>query len=361
MEYTFAKLYKGKKGWYVYYRFKNPVTGVMDQFKERSGLNKKGITKIEKEEIAFGLIANRNKKLKAGYSPFSEVNYDKENFYWWFERYIESANVENKSEYFVNAMQAVLNKMKMHSPTLLVKNFDEDFIVGLRGYMKKKGNSINTIADNMMRIGFVAKKIVKDGTLLYHKNPMLDVKIKKTKTIKRRINIEDVNRLYGCGNLTTDMYVFSFYGAGIRFGDLCRIENEWIKTRLSYSMHKTKANMSFKLHPIAEAIFKKHASKEKYLFNTGIDPLNESKSIKYLNGEFNKKLKKACKELELPELTFHTARHSFANHAKRNTNNKQTIQELLAHGDSKTTDTYLSSFNEEEIDESMAGIFKLNK
>lgn len=71
MDYTKAKLHKPKSGkdWYVYYTFRNPATGNMDLWKERQGINRLKTAK-EKQSFGIDLVANINKDLKSGWSPY---------------------------------------------------------------------------------------------------------------------------------------------------------------------------------------------------------------------------------------------------------------------------------------------------
>lgn len=70
-EYTYAKVHKPKTGddWYIYYTFRNPETGVFEQFKERKGINRLQSVK-EKKELGAILVAKLNKMLDDGWSPF---------------------------------------------------------------------------------------------------------------------------------------------------------------------------------------------------------------------------------------------------------------------------------------------------
>lgn len=73
MNYTFAKIHKPKSGndWYVYYTFRNPETGKMALWKERAGINRLSTVK-EKHARGAKMVANVNKRLEDGWSPYAE-------------------------------------------------------------------------------------------------------------------------------------------------------------------------------------------------------------------------------------------------------------------------------------------------
>lgn len=66
------KIVTTEKPWHVYYRFRNPVTGNLDKFIEKKGINRyKKIT--EREVVAKNLQKALKKYLQGGFNPFEEV------------------------------------------------------------------------------------------------------------------------------------------------------------------------------------------------------------------------------------------------------------------------------------------------
>jgi len=60
------------------------------------------------------------------------------------------------------------------------------------------------------------------------------------------------------------------------------------------------------------------------------------------------------------EVTYHTARHSFADLAKSKSIDIHTIKDLLGHSKVQTTEIYMKSFYKEETDSAMDAIFSIN-
>lgn len=167
--------------------------------------------------------------------------------------------------------------------------------------------------------------------------------------------------------------MFSFYNAGIRFGDLCRLKWSNIQDgRLKYIMSKSQKNnnpkwKNIKLSEQSFAILREYRSSgsdQDFIFpildtsKNLDDPFIFDKDKSSKNVMINANLKKIAKKagIEL-NLTFHISRHSFARHAANMGMNVYAISDALAHSDLKTTQTYLESFNESLLDKEMEAIF----
>ena len=74
-------------------------------------------------------------------------------------------------------------------------------------------------------------------------------------------------------------------------------------------------------------------------------------------GQINGELKVLASELEIEaDMTTYVARHSFASILKNYGVNVALISEMLGHTDLKTTQIYLDSFENDQIDEAMSNL-----
>ena len=74
-------------------------------------------------------------------------------------------------------------------------------------------------------------------------------------------------------------------------------------------------------------------------------------------GQINGELKVLASELEIEaDMTTCVARHSFASILKNYGVNVSLISEMLGHTDLKTTQIYLDSFENDQIDEAMSNL-----
>jgi len=101
---TLAKLYDAggvideHKKWFVYYSARDPKTGQMKRFKEKSGINRLR-TKTERYSLAEKIIREVNEKLRTGWNPFvdDQVIYEDEIQYSFAARVYGTRKASNKT------------------------------------------------------------------------------------------------------------------------------------------------------------------------------------------------------------------------------------------------------------------------
>lgn len=254
--------------------------------------------------------------------------------------------------YHKRKLTSIYNKIKDRG-----NNLNLDYIYSLERDLQ--GKHPNYIADILKNIRTVANLMVKSGDLEFHKNPFVHYKLKKVKTVRGRLTYEqlqalEVVKLDRLRGLARDMYIVAFYQGGIRFGDLCRLNADNVKDgRLCYLMHKTSRERNLPMHPKTAKILKRY----RYQFPLDINWEQEDKSINAKNTLMNKYLKAACRIAEIPEVSFHTARHSITDLMVRKGKNPHQIKGVLGHGKLTTTEAYLKGFYVEETDSGLEQLF----
>lgn len=139
-----------------------------------------------------------------------------------------------------------------------------------------------------------------------------------------------------------------------------------MKGRVNYSRHKTQKLLSFQLVPNAMQIIEKYIktnhTQEDYIFP--ILDRSEHKTAQQIFNRLHKVLRKVNRELktlgeqiglEVP-LTTYVARHTYATVLKRSGVNIAIISESLGHSDLSTTQIYLDSFENSQIDDAMKNL-----
>ena len=310
---------------------------------------------------------------------------NKDDFYWWFDQRLNYTK-EKHGTFNYKKLKSIKNKLQTFAPVLPVKAFDYEFILRYDTHLKSIGNSANTIADNMMRLGIIVEMIIGSGKLEAHKNPFKKYVAQTTRVKKNRVKMDVIDLLQttdfsadDAKELAVNMYLYSFFNAGIRFGDLCRIKKEnIIEGKLKYTMHKTTKERLIKQMPPALQIIDLYQENKEYIFDTRVnwseikkgmsaeqirlEIKKEDESINARNTFYNKKLKEVCEEFELPKITFHTARHSFTDYVKQKKFKDKDfdvhlLKDLLGHSKVTTTEIYLQDFYEEESDQAMEDLF----
>ena len=242
------------------------------------------------------------------------------------------------------------------------------------------GNNTNTIAANFNGIRSILYRAIREGMLPQSENPFFQFKVKEGKTSRQKLTLEEVQRIEGL-DLQKDTllwhvrnyFFFSFYCAGIRFGDLARLTWDQIKnkkgeSRLVYAMSKTEKQKSIKLLPQALSILAHYDSQNyqkqaKYIFPIleGYDISTAEKELNAISNQnalINKYLKKIADKAEVDcKLSFHVSRHSFADVARQKGMSIYNISKALGHSSIKVTENYLRGFDADSLDAEMDDVF----
>jgi site-specific recombinase XerD len=161
-------------------------------------------------------------------------------------------------------------------------------------------------------------------------------------------------------------FMYSFYNAGIRFGDLCCLTWEnIIDGRLIYEMNKTGSRKSIQQMEPMRQILDLYRTDDctGYIFpilqKDFTDPGELRKRISSNNVIVNRHLKAIAKKAGIQaNISFHVSRHSFANYALKKGMDLYSISKALGHSDLKITEEYINSFDEELLDKSMDKLWK---
>ena len=256
---------------------------------------------------------------------------------------------------------------------------DLDYLKGLELYLRQRGNKDNSIATRFAIFKAIYNKAVKEGKVAVKQNPftLFQVGSLWAKTRKRAIDKDDIQRLIDLEiadghtteyrRLAKDLFLFSYFTAGMNFGDIARLRyKDIVKGRVNYSRHKTQKLLSFQLVPNALQIIEKYSranhAQEDYIFP--ILDRSEHKTAQQIFNRLHKVLRKVNRELKtlgeqiglkMP-LTTYVARHTYATVLKRSGVSVALISESLGHSDLSTTQIYLDSFENSQIDAAMQNL-----
>ncbi len=307
---------------------------------------------------------------------------DRKDFYTYAEKYIEDLLAMGSVRRAKNA-KVILNQIRQFKKdeSFPIQEIDHQFIDDFSTYLKtKQENASNTIRKKFQRLSHMLKRAKRDGILTV--NPFDEYQLpayqkpkKEALTIEQIDKIKELDLPKGSSVWhTRNYFLFSFYNAGIRFGDLCLLKRKNIVDgRLKYVMSKTTSNAepkykSIKLRADSYEILNRYnyesKSGEEYLFpildtdKKVADPIIFDREKQSKNAIANKDLKKIAKRAKIDlTLSTHIARHSFANYALKSGMGVYAISKALAHSDLATTETYLKSFDEELLDSEMDDLF----
>ncbi|MEO1022790.1 MAG: site-specific integrase [Bacteroidota bacterium] len=162
---------------------------------------------------------------------------------------------------------------------------------------------------------------------------------------------------------TRNIWLFSFYFAGVRISDVLEIKwSDIVQDRLYYQMNKNDKPVSLKIPDkaisIIEAYKDNQQSKDDYIFpflkqanpNDPEDMFRKSRNASRL---FNKWLKRIAEQAGIDKtLSNHISRHSFGNIAGDKIHPLM-LQKLYRHSNLKTTINYQANFINKEADDAL--------
>jgi len=191
--------------------------------------------------------------------------------------------------------------------------------------------------------------------------------IKTGLTQKEILTIENLD--LGIGSAiwhTRNVFLFSFYLAGVRIGDVLSMKwSDIVDNRLQYSMNKNNRSDSLKLPKKVVEILKHYETKIKdnndFIFPE-MKKVNTKNSkavytaMKTATKKFNQYLKQIAKLAGIDKkITNHIARHTFGNIAGDQIS-PQMLQKLYRHSNLSTTIGYQGNFIHKDADDALDSV-----
>lgn len=248
-------------------------------------------------------------------------------------------------------------------------------------YLRERGNSDNTVGIRMREMRAVYNKAIEDNVVNEKYYPFTKFKISHYRKgkCKRAITKSEINKIINIdlSGITTyhspllylskDLFTFSDLCCGMNMIDIAYLKySDIINGRICFVRHKTKQPITFQLLPQAMQIVDKYRKDEvqqdDYIFpildrNFHHTEQQQYDRIRKVIKGMNKSLKKIGTYLDISiPLTTYVARHSFATVLKRSGVNIALISEAMGHTSLSTTQFYLDSFENEQVDEAMKNL-----
>ena len=252
-------------------------------------------------------------------------------------------------------------------------DIDVDWLKRYEKWLRSKNNKDTTISLLFRTLRSTYNKAIKAKCARKSDYPFDEYKINKfdTRTQKRAIPktdvlkfMQDVESNQPYVQLSKDVFVFSYFCGGINFTDIAQLTTlNIVEGRLHYVRQKTGKQVKIGIPYEAMAIIKKYESDSNgYLFpildrKIHKTPMQKQNRIHKVLAKVNKNLKMLSEQLGVNgNITTYVARHSFASVLKKSGVNIALISEALGHSDLGTTQIYLDSFDNEQMDEAMRNL-----
>lgn len=271
----------------------------------------------------------------------------------------------------------VLNKLKeyLSGEDLVFQEISLDFLSRFQDFLVDKGNNSNTIHNNFTAFRTIYYKAIEEGKVKQVQNPFFSFKLKQASVERIRLTESEIleisilelperSLIWNIRNA----FIFSFYCAGIRASDTLLMKwKNIVDGRLLYQMHKTKMHHSIILVDQAKSILELYEKNDPEHF---IFPFFNNESD-YSDAQFlfnqisaktallNKYLKMIAKKAGIEKkISTHTARHSFADMARKMTSSIYDISKTLGHSNTRTTEGYIAPFDKEAVDNTVQKVSK---
>lgn len=241
---------------------------------------------------------------------------------------------------------------------------------------KERENKPNTIHSNMRAIRAILYDAIREGIFPQEKNPFFKMTLKQPKVSRTKLNPGEIKALMRIDEfydkmeeLARDAFLFSFFTCGMRFRDVALLKwKQKEQNHIRYKMNKTGNSQSVKLVPQAIAIMNKYiksATPDSFVFplidstKNIDDPKIRDQDISSKNAYVNKRLKTLAGKAEINKsISFHVARHSYADIARKKGVDLHSISKSLGHQGLKTTEKYLKGLDNQTTDQAVENLFK---
>jgi len=255
-------------------------------------------------------------------------------------------------------------------------HIDIDFLRGYEKWLKQRDYKETSLSLFFRTLRSVYNKAIEAKQVKKTSYPFDNFKVSKfcIKTEKRAIQKDDVKLIMRLDvsnegeylQLAKDLFVFSYLCSGINFTDMANLQSaNIVNGRLLYKRQKTGKKINIPICHEANAIIQKYANEDLprgYIFPILHLSIHKTETQKYNRKKkvllkVNKALKIIAEKVGIKtNLTSYVSRHSYATVLKRSGVNIALISETLGHSDLKTTQIYLDSFENSQIDEAMKNL-----
>ncbi|QCX37284.1 recombinase [Aureibaculum algae] len=296
-------------------------------------------------------------------------------FFGVAEAYLEELEKDNKLSRLSSDKSRVKHVLNYYqSKQLGFQEIDEKFLKGFSSYLRNKSLSERSIVNNLVVIRTLFNRAINMQIVNRKLYPFGadKIRIKFPETEKIGLTKEEIKKLESVIDLSKNemhaknVWLFSFYFAGIRVADVIKVRwSDIYDGRFHYRMNKNSKLLSLKISekvkPILDYYIQDKNNEDDFIFpEMKKANLEDAKDIyaktKTATKKYNKHLvnvaNKACID---KKVTMHIARHSFGNISEDKIP-IQMLQKLYRHSSISTTIAYQSNFIHKDTDEALDSV-----
>lgn len=287
-----------------------------------------------------------------------------------FDKYIANLKLENRIGTLVT-YECAKKSIEKFNKNLTFAEITPTFLKKYENFMIEKGGSISTVGIYLRSLRAIYNLQNIDASVYPFGTSKNKYSIPTSKNTKKALTIQEIGKIYSfkgemsrTKEMAKDYWLFLYLCNGMNVKDFCLLKWENINgNMLTYKRAKTvrsqreSKHIAVALKPESMEIIKKwgqpSVNKEAFIFphlNTKMNELQKMATYKQLTKIINKYVKQIANELEIDKnVTTYFARHSFATVLKRSGAKIEMISELLGHSNVGVTESYLDSFENDQI------------
>jgi len=289
--------------------------------------------------------------------------------------YLNNINARKKSNQYLTEKNRINQFLNFAGPRIEFDEIDVHLLKRFASYLEfKKGRAKRTVVNYMICIRSIYNLALASGNADHNQYPFgkgkYQIKIPEAKKIGLTIDelktLENVSGLSEPNQHTLNVWLLSFYFAGVRITDIIQLKWTDLKDdRLYYRMKKNDKLVSLQIPTKAQKILDRYVSfrnensdlvfpELRYIDLN--DDIQVRTRIKTVTRNFNRQLGRIANQLGIDKkLTMHIARHSFGN-ISGDKIPIQMLQKLYRHSSVTTTIMYQSNFMNKETDKALNSV-----
>ncbi len=297
------------------------------------------------------------------------------------ERYKEKERFGTASNY-----QCSLQSLKTFSPKLCFKDITVEFLEKYEAWFLGRGKSISTVGIYLRPLRAILNEAIEDGIISKENNYPFGKRryqIPASKNIKKALTIEEMSRFFQYEPISgtwydkaKDFFIFSYLGNGINMKDIALLKNgdiegdyiRFTRAKTAQTNRTSSTQISICIVPEMRVIIDKwrniNQHSDNFLFpilDKSMNTERQCKIIQQFTKNINTYLKKITSSIGINKpVTTYFARHTFATVLRRSGASTEMISESLGHTSTKTTSSYLDSFEDDKYKEILSVLTKFN-
>ena len=321
------------------------------------------------EEILSLLLDNNSYSFNAFRDAFLEdVRKDTRTVKQVFHDKLSDLEAANRIGSYITYKGCLSSLEKYKSLEIDFSGITFKFLKGFEQYHLRIGNKPNTIGNYLRSLRALHYEYCKINNLprpaVYQnfniarlKNDAVKRSLTKTQLVKFRTYTPKTKAERNAQLL----FMFSFYCRGINLMDMLQLTEKNINNGiLVYIRQKTGKPMRVKLVPEALQIIECFKNDSQFIFPYLRKSDIPKHRVRSINRYVNEQLEIIGKSLNFDlRLSFYAARHSFSELNYKAGVRIEIISQMLGHADLKTTQTYLRSFTDDEVDNAASSVFDM--